>query len=166
MEYKGIVYTATIDYSPLYGVIINISSRAGKSWQLSGIRAKFVKDRLDNGKNIDNILNGNRKFLLCIESELKQKYKEMYLKEDKNMNYRLLTGYFKGKIVEEVQILDVSFHELPEDLQTHIKLYAGMNEQDDFLNLDEAELYKESYEDSWELEETEDEPNLFPVSNW
>lgn len=82
------------------------------------------------------------------------------------MNYRILTGCFEGRIVEEGQILDVPFHKLDQDLQDRIKYHADMEPRDEFLNPDEAEKEKESYEDSWDVEETEEEADLLPVSEW
>lgn len=95
------------------------------------------------------------------------------------MSYRLTTGCFAGEVVEEgVQILDVCFDSLDDDLRFRIrywaesqlgKRYTEINGGSDYaslagfspLSMDEI---KDDYESSWEAETTEDSVTLRPLS--
>lgn len=76
------------------------------------------------------------------------------------MRWKLTTGCFAGEIIEEEQILNVSFEELDTDLQGRIRQYAEDHK------IEDKEDAKERYEQSWESEETEEEPTLDPASKW
>ena len=82
------------------------------------------------------------------------------------MNYELLTGPFAGSIVEEgQQILDVDWEELDEDMQSRIETWAEQEniKIDDHTDMN---LIKQSYENSWDSEETDQETDLKSVSEW
>lgn len=82
-------------------------------------------------------------------------------------NFELHSGVFIGKIVDDSgAILDVPYKDLDEDLQTRIKYHADLEENEDFPSEEEAENAKESYEQSWDSEETDQEVDLIPVSEW
>lgn len=74
-------------------------------------------------------------------------------------NYKLITGPFEGSVVEEgQQVLDVPFEELDKDLQQRI-LYYGEGK-----DISDMNLLKQDFENSWQSEETEEEPDLTSVS--
>lgn len=98
------------------------------------------------------------------------------------MAYKLLTGAFEGNVVEEgVPILDVAFSELDADMQQKIRFWAegqlgsryiAVNGGCDFAYRGSSDkpismdLIKEDYEFSWESEETDEDIDLVPVSEW
>jgi len=82
-------------------------------------------------------------------------------------NYRLLTGVFAGEVVEEArEILDIPFCELDLDMQFRIKSHKGMEPTEEFESAQEEEWGKQSYESSWESEETDQPVTLTPASEW
>lgn len=71
-------------------------------------------------------------------------------------NYRLLSGPFEGEIVEEGQVLDVPYAELDEDLKSRMEQ----------LGYEASDVGKESYENSWDSEETDEAVTMRSVSRW
>ena len=97
----------------------------------------------------------------------RSQFTENIIKEKKMQNFELLSGVFIGRVVDDGgAILDAPYKDLDEDLQTRIKYHAGLEENEDFPSEEEAENAKESYEQSWDAEETDQEVDLIPVSEW
>lgn len=78
------------------------------------------------------------------------------------MNYKLLTGLFAGNVAAEGVILDLPFEELDDDMQARILDWAESRK----LSTSDLEALKQEYESSWESEETDEEIDLIPVSEW
>ena len=96
-------------------------------------------------------------------------------------NYKLLTGPFAGSIVEEGQILDVDFSIMDEDMQLRIREWAEEQLGRKYIEIDDGANYarkggsdtaismneiKDDYENSWDSEETEEDADLKPMSEW
>jgi hypothetical protein len=98
------------------------------------------------------------------------------------MPYKLITGIFAGNIIEEgMPILDVAFNQLDIDIQERIRYWAegelgsryiAVNGGCDFayrggsgepISMDQI---KEDHEFSWRSEETEEDIDLLPASEW
>lgn len=79
-------------------------------------------------------------------------------------NYKLLTGPFADEVSEEVQILDVPFDSLDEDMQDRIRQWAA--DQGIPSCAGDWDQAKIDYENSWESQETDDPATIKPVSEW
>lgn len=79
-------------------------------------------------------------------------------------NYKLLTGPFAGEISEEVQLLDIPFNDLDENLKKRIYQWAADQGIPSWAG--DWDLIKQSYENSWKSQETDDPATIKPVSEW
>jgi hypothetical protein len=81
-------------------------------------------------------------------------------------NYKLLTGPFAGSVVEEGQVLDVDWEDLDEDLQSRILEWAESEVKNFNPDTDDMNLVKQDYENSWDSEETDEDVDLKPLSEY
>lgn len=97
-------------------------------------------------------------------------------------NYKLLTGVFEGSVVEEgTQILDIDFSQLDDDMQLRIREWAEQQLGRKYIEINDGSDFaykggsdspvsmnqiKQDYEESWDSEETEEDVDLRPVSEW
>jgi hypothetical protein len=97
------------------------------------------------------------------------------------MNYRLLSGPFKGNVVAESGLLNVAFEDLDDDMQLRIREWAEKQLEDEdgkYLEIDGGDFgykhggvarlndIKSDYENSWDTIETEEQVDLLPASTW
>jgi hypothetical protein len=96
-------------------------------------------------------------------------------------SYKLLTGAFEGCVIEEgAQILDVDFDQLDDDMQIRIREWAEQLGHK-YIEVDGGSDFaytggsgtrismnqiKRDYEKSWDSEETEEDVDLHPASEW
>lgn len=78
-------------------------------------------------------------------------------------NFKILDGIFAGKIVGDTRILDVSFDDMPIELQSEISAYSELRGFPMATKEDE-EFAIEQYEDDLELEFSDEEVTLLPMS--